>query len=140
MAEAPWPTARYQNTFSLRASDNEKSVASIGIEVSAVLLTRARLLFPSGTSPISSGVFLIIFVIGINKRGKNRVSPKAVAYQPTFSEEMSMARKGTMAKVPTENPTDPMDMARLLFLENQLLMMTVIGIQPPNVTPNIMVI
>ena len=94
---------------------------------------------PSGTSPISSGVFLIILVMGNIRRGKNRVSPSAVVFQPSLSYSIKMAKKGTMAKVPIEKPTDPIDIARLLCLANQLFMITVIGIQPPKVTPNIIV-
>ena len=86
---------------------------------------------------MSSGLFLTLFHISMGTKRKIRAINTAVRRQPRFSGSTSNAMSGTMANVPTEKPNPPMDIARLLFLSNQLFMITVIGIHAPRVDPSI---
>ena len=82
---------------------------------------------------------MTIFNIGTMSIQKKIDTMIAVNLQPSRSGVIIAAMIGTNINVPTAKPTEPIDIAKLLFLVNQLFKITVIGIQPPKLTPNIMI-
>ena len=107
-----------QNTFSLKACPMVKSCVLSDLRISWLDSEPSAFALPSpsGISPISSGLFRMIFHTGMATKVKISAINKAVFRHPRLSGEISTARTGTIANVPTEKPTDPIDIARLRFL------------------------